>query len=191
VLRRRRSFEESEGILNKILEKKPDYPGALISLAYIRYKDDRLEEARQLVNRTLKNSAADKENLALSYMMLGAINSRRSAKGGFWAKLTYGTQVKSYFMKARALAPDLPEVHLGLGTFYLCAPAFAGGNLDEACRELEEAVKIAPEFATANARLAQAYKKKGDLEKYNLYLIRAKAQDPENEVVQDEEPGNK
>jgi tetratricopeptide (TPR) repeat protein len=116
-------------------------------------------------------------------MMLGTINSRRSAKGWFLNKLRYGTQIRCHFLKAKEFAPDLPEVHLGLGTFYLLAPPIVGGNLNGALKELELAVKIAPDFATANARLAQAYKRKGDLEKYKYYFQRAKELDPDNEVL--------
>ncbi|MDD2752737.1 MAG: tetratricopeptide repeat protein, partial [Candidatus Omnitrophica bacterium] len=84
---------------------------------------------------------------------------------------------------AKGLAPDLPEVRLGLGTFYLLAPGFAGGNQKAALEELEAAVRLAPDFATANARLAQAYQKAGNQEKYNFYLALAKKLDPENEVI--------
>lgn len=183
VLRRSRDHKQSEEILNKILNKNPKHVSSLISLSYIRYKDDRLNEALTLVKQALEVENLDKENEALAYMMLGTINSLRSSRGWFLSKIIYGTQIKGYFLKAKELAPDLPEVHLGLGAFYLLAPAIAGGDLDKAIQELELAVKIAPEFATTNARLAQAYKKKGDLEKYNFYLQRAKELDPENEVL--------
>lgn len=185
VLRRSRDYQESENLLNKILSKNPKHISSLISLAYIRYKDDRLNEARQLINQVLATNSLDRENQALAYMMLGSINSRRSVKGWVFSKIIYGTQIKGYFLKAKELAPGLPEVHLGLGTFYLLAPAIVGGNLDKALEELELAIKIAPDFATANARLAWAYKKKGDLVKYNSYLRRAKELDPKNEVLKE------
>jgi tetratricopeptide (TPR) repeat protein len=187
VLRRIRDYKRSEVLLNGILKREPGHIPSLISLAYIRYKDDKLEEALQLVNLVLKNKCPDRENEALAYMMLGTINSRRTAKGWFFSKVRYGTQIKCFFLKAEELAPDLPEVHLGLGTFYLMAPAIVGGNLSKAIGELELAVRIAPGFATANARLAQGYKKKGDWEKYHFYLRRAKELDPENEVVREDE----
>ncbi len=186
VLRRSRKYKESEELLNKISSTNPKHVPALISLSYIRYKDNKLNEALELINQVLKIDSLDKENQALAYMMLGSINSRRSQKGGFFNKIAYGTRIKGYFLKARKLGPDLPEVHLGLGIFYLKAPAIVGGNLDGAFQELELAVRIAPDFATANARLAQAYKKKGDLEKYNFYLQRARELDPKNEVFYEE-----
>ncbi len=186
ALRRSRDYQQSQDLLNKILSINPKHVPALISLTYLSYKDDKLNEALKLINQVLKTDSLGKENQALAYMMLGSINSRRSQKGGFFNKIAYGTQIKGYFLRAKELAPDLPEVHLGLGTFYLLAPAIVGGNLDKAFQELELTVKIAPDFATANARLAQAYKKKGDLKKYNFYLQRARELDSKNEVLHEE-----
>ncbi len=183
VLRRQRDYKQAQDLLDKILKNNPNHAPSLTSLAYLRYKDDKLNEALKLIKRVLKTDNLNKEAKALAYMMLGSINSRRSSKGWLLNKITYGTQIKGYFLKAKELDPDLPEAHLGLGTFYLLAPGIAGGNLNKAIEELEYAVKIAPDFATALARLAQAYKEKGDLEKYNLYLNRAKELDPENEVL--------
>ena len=184
VLRRSYEFKGAEKLLDEILKKDPANLSAINSLAYIRYKDDLLDESLKLVNQVLKCSP-DKENEALAYMMLGTINSKRSSKGGFFSKIKYGTQIKGYFLKARDIDPDMPEVHLGLGTFYLKAPSIVGGDLDKAIQELEVAVKLAPEFATANARLAQAYKKKGDTEKFNYYYEKAKKLDPENETLRE------
>lgn len=181
VLRRNYQFKQAGELLSRILKKNPKHNSSLVSLSYIRCKDDRLNEALELVNQVLADDSLDKENQALAYMMLGTINSRRTQKGWFFSKIRYGTQIKCYFLKAKELAPHLPEVHLGLGTFYLKAPAIVGGNLDKAVQELETAVRIAPDFATANARLAQAYKKKGNLEKYDFFIQRAKNLDPENE----------
>lgn len=183
VLRRSRQYQKSEDLLGKILDKDPNHASSLISLAYIRYKDDKLKEALRLVNQALDFIDLDKENQALCYMMLGAVNSRLSERGVFLNKVIYGTRIKSYFLRAKELSPGLPEVHLGLGTYYLLAPVVSGGNLGRAIGELELAVKIAPDFATANARLAQAYKKKGNLEKYNFYIGRVEKLDPDNEVL--------
>jgi len=187
ILRRTRDFKTSEQLLNGVLKKNPGHISSLISLSYIRYKDDKLDEAQQLLNLVLKNKCSDRENEALAYMMLGTINSRRSAKSWVFNKIRYGTRIKSFFLKAGELAPGLSEVHLGLGTFYLLAPAIAGGDTSKAVEELELAVKIAPTFATANARLAQGYRKKGDLEKYNFYRQRAKEFDPGDEAVKENE----
>ena len=184
VLRRSRSYKESEGILNEILKKNSGHAPSLISLSYIAYKDDKLPEAEQLITRVFVSDYADEDSQALAYMMLGAINSKRAAgKASFFNKIKYGMQIKCHFLRAEALAPDLPEVHLGLGTFYLLAPPVFGRDIDKAIKELELAVKIAPDFATANARLAQCYKKKGLQDKYAFHITRAKELDPDNELL--------
>jgi len=193
VLRRKSDYKEAQTLLNNILKQNPFHSSALLSLSYIKLKQDCLEDALKLVNRALVSSRSDKENQALAYVMLGTINASRAERSGFFCKITYGLRIKGYFLKARKLAPDLPEVHLVIGTFYLSAPKIIGGNLDLAIQELEQAVRIAAGFATANARLAAAFKTKGNLEKYNYYLKRARELDPQNEAVREienEKPGN-
>jgi tetratricopeptide (TPR) repeat protein len=185
VLRRDHEYRESQYLLKKVLKNNPKHAPSLISLAYIRYKDDRLNEAQKLIEKVLRGAPLNREDEALAYIMLGTINSRYAAKGGLISKIKYGTRIKGYFLKAEKIAPDLPEAHLGLGSFYLLAPAFAGGNLDKAIKELELCVKLSPVFATANARLAQAYKKKGDFKKFNSYFLRAKELEPKNEVLKE------
>jgi tetratricopeptide (TPR) repeat protein len=185
VLRRSRDYSQSEVIFQEILNKNPEHIPSLISMAYIKCKDNNLGEAAKLVNRVLNAGCLDKDNQALAYVMLGNIHSRRAIKGGLLSKIKYGTKIKSYFLKAKEISPDLPEIHLALGTFYLLAPKIIGGNLGKAIEELEYTVKIAPDFATANARLAQYHKIKGDSKEYAFYFNRAKELDPKNEVLQE------
>lgn len=185
ILRRSRRFKEAESILNGLIKENPDYPPALISLAYIRYHDNRLKEAVMLTKQALTSKALGREDKAMAFMMMGAINSKRSSRGWIINKLQYGTRIKSFFLKAVKIDPELAEAHLGLGSFYLKAPAIAGGNIDKAIEELETCLKLAPDFATATARLAQAYKAKGDTDKYNFYLQRAEELDSGNEVLKE------
>lgn len=186
VLRRTYKFKESEEQLNQILSKYPEHPPSLISLSYIKYHNNDFKEALEILQRLVNQPGLDRENLALSYMLIGSINAQRASQGGFLCKIAYGMRIRGFFEKAKTMAPDLVEVHLGLGTFYLLAPGIGGGSLNKAIEELEYALQLTPDFATVNARLAQAYKEKGDLEKYNFYLQRAKELDPENEVLYEE-----
>jgi len=185
VLRRDYQFKESEKILDKILAKYPNYLPALNNLAFIRYKAGKLEEASKIIRKILNTPCLDKENAAFAYLTLGTINSSRTKEGKLFNKIQYGLQIKRNFDKANKLRPDLAEVHLCLGVFFLKAPQLAGGNLNKAIKELETALEIAPDFAMANARLAQAYQKKGNLEKYNFYLERAKKLDPDGKVLKE------
>lgn len=171
------------------MSKCPNHTQSLITLAYIKYHYNEFESALKDLEKVLRQPNNDRQNLALAYMLIASINARRASLGGLFAKIAYGTRVKGFFEKAKCIAPDLSEVHLGLGSFYLFAPSLLGGNLDMAIKELEYAVKLAPDFATANVRLAQAYEKKGDLEKYNFYIQRAKELDPDNQVLKEQEQG--
>jgi len=185
VLRRSRDFKESEELLSIILKENPQYIPAILSYAYIKYKDNQINPALKLIHHALKIRGISKGDEAIALMLLGTINSRLSQKGWLFSKIRYGTHIKNYFLKAERLAPDLPEVHLGLGTFYLKAPHIAGGNLNSAFKELNLALGIAPNFATVNARLAQAYRKNGNSVNFKLYIEKAKKLDPENEVVKE------
>lgn len=187
ILRRAYKFEDSERLLNQVLAKCPGHTSSLISLAYIKYHDNKFQDASKLLKQALRQPDLERENRALVYMLMGSINAKKSSQGGLLSKIAYGTRIRGFFEKAKVYAPDLSEVRLGLGSFYLLAPKITGGDLDRAIEELECAVQLTPDFATANARLAQVYKQKGDLKKCNFYIQRAKELDPENEVIKEVE----
>lgn len=185
VLRRSYNLKASAELLNRILNQDPKHIPSLISLSYIWYYGGRFNQALELLKQVLSCPDLNKENQAMAYMLIGSINAKKASASKFLGKITYGMRIRNYFEKALFLAPELPEVHLGLGSFYLLAPSFAGGNINKAVQELELAVSLAPNFATANARLAQAYKRKGNFEKYNFFIQRAKELDPENEALKE------
>lgn len=184
ILRRSNNPLEAELILNDILRKtKGVHLASLNTLAYIKYYNKDFSGAGFLISKVLNSQPLDNQNKALAFMLLGAINSKRAAEGGLMSKVINAGKIKPYFLKARELAPDLPEVRLSMGTFYLLAPAIIGGNLDKAIKELETTVRMAPEFVTACVRLAQAYKKKGMHDKYAYYISKARELEPENEAL--------
>jgi tetratricopeptide (TPR) repeat protein len=187
VLRRNYKFKESKVLLKQVLSQSPGHIPSLITLCYIDYHENDFNKAANILKGLLKRSDLDRENKAFAYMLIGSINAKKASSGGLLSKFVYGTDIKEFFEKAKAIAPDLPEVRLGLGSFYLFAPKIFGGNIDKAIIELESAVKLAPDFATANARLAQAYKNKGILEKYDFYIKRAKELNPHNEALMEAE----
>lgn len=183
VLRRQRRFKDSKDMLANILACDPGHSKAKISMAYICYHDKDYRKSLKIVNSLLaggKNLPVD--DLAMTYMLLGCINADFSSCSIFLGKLTNGLKVRSNFETAKILAPDSSEVCLGLGSFYLCAPKLFGGDLVSAISELEKAIAITPDFATPYARLAEAYYKKGDVEKSKYLLIQAMSLDPENEA---------
>lgn len=185
ALRRKREYKQAELVLNKILQINSRHLPSLNSLSYIKYKNGDFKNAVLLAKKVLSSSNLDRENQAMAFMLLGAINSARAENGSLLGKCIYAGKIKGNFLKAKELAPNLPEVRLALGTFYILAPKIIGGDLERGLSELQEAVKLAPAFATINARLAQGYKIKGDSNKFEYYLAKARSLDPENEVLKE------
>ena len=157
IFKRAGQSQLAELMFKEVLEIKPDYAPALTSLAYIRYKDGNLDAALNLARQAFIASADCRQAQALAYTLLGLINTARPFKGGVIARINRGLEIKSYFLKAVQLAPELPETHLYLGVFYLEAPLLEGGNRKQGIRELQSALEIAPEFTEAKKLLAQAH----------------------------------
>lgn len=160
VFRRSRQDKIAELMFKDILNSRPGYAPALISLSYIKYNNGDFKGALRLIEQTFVTSGNNRQNQALAYMMLGLIDNITYPKTGMISGINHSLEVRGYLLKATRLAPELPEIHLNLGIFYLKTPVFAGGGPNKAIRELERTVSIAPEFSEANARLAQAYRKK-------------------------------
>lgn len=182
-LARKRRYDESEALLNKIFAANPKHGLSLLTLAYIRTENNNLPEAESIISDVLAYSS-DREEHALAYILLGEITRKRALKSRFFlTRIKYQIGMQSYFFRAKELAPELPDTHLAVGKFYLSSPRIIGGNVDKAMEEFNAAIAIVPNYASAYAMLAQAYKKKGDFEKYNLYLYRAEEIDPANEIL--------
>src|SRR3989338_7079035 len=73
-------------------------------------------------------------------------------------------------IKAVELEATLPHAHLALGRWH----DYSGG-LDAAISEMEEAIRLDPEFATAHKDIAVLYVKKGEYEKARIHLKKAEA----------------
>lgn len=160
VFRRSNQNVLAELMFKEILNTRPGYSPALTSLAWISYKKGDFNRALALLNQALIASAANRQNQAQAYLVLGLINNDLPAGPGIVYRINRGWKIRNYFLKAAELAPELPETHFYLGLYCLNASFLEGGNLDNAIRELECALNIAPEFPGAKPALDQAYKKK-------------------------------
>lgn len=187
ILRRKHKLDESEKILNEVINSLPGFFPAYISLAYIQYIHLDFNKSIQTVYKVIQQGKqnVDPCNLARAYLILAGSKGMLAYRGGFFSKLINGTPVFSILRKAESLKSDSAEVMLGMGSFYLLAPVFAGRDIDAAIAYLEKAVKTDPLFADAYVRLAQGYKAGGDIGKYNFYLNKALEIDPQNELALD------
>lgn len=187
VLRRQHELEKSKKILDEILESNPGFSPAYITLAYVKYIQLDFNGA---VRTVLKVMSQDKDKVDLSnyvraYLLYGGAKGAIAHFGGPLSKLINGTAVFSNLKKAEKLQPDSAAVKYGLGSFYLLAPGFVGGNLLLAEEYLTESVKLDPLFANAYVRLAEVYQAKGDKGKFESYLARAFEIDPGCELAAD------
>ena len=77
---------------------------------------------------------------------LGHALGRKAMDGGMVAGLRYAGRIKSSFERAVQLAPDSLEARLDLNSYYLLAPAVAGGGTGKARRNTEEFARLKPEL---------------------------------------------
>jgi tetratricopeptide (TPR) repeat protein len=191
VLRRNGEEKKSEAILNRILRGSPSFAPAHITLAYIKYRQSDYKEAIRLALAVRRRGRenVDISNYTRSYLIFAGAKGMIASSGGPLSKVINGTQVLPNLKRAEDLQPDSPAVLFGLGSFYFLAPPIAGGNPEKARRYLERAIETDPLFADPYVRLAQIYKAEGEREKYELFIEKASAVDPDNALLRDELSG--
>jgi len=187
LARRRHELDKSEKVLNEIIKENPDFSPAYISLAYIRYIKTDFEGSAKLAYRIIKQGRlnVDLTNYARAYLLYAGAKGMIAHYGGPISKIINGTAVFPALEKARKLFPEYPGVYYGFGSFYLLAPSAMGANIDKAKEYLEKAIKADPFFADSYVRLSQVYQLKKDDAEAQIYLSKALAIDPGNELALD------
>lgn len=185
VLRREHKIKEGRPILERVIEADPSYAPAYITLGYMLFETKEYYESIRLAHKVLKmgRENVDPTNYARAYLIIGGANGMIADDGWAFAKLFRGTQVLPYLKKAQRLQPNSAGVLFGLGSFYLLAPRFAGGDKKKAFEYLHRVIEIDPRFVDAYARLAQGYKIEGDDAQAKRFLAKAFELDPQNELT--------
>lgn len=186
-LRRRHQLEESKKILKEVIKSNPDFSPAYITLAYINFSQHNYNKAVELVYKVLKQGRekVDLISYTRAYLILAGSKGMIAHDAGPIAKVIHGTKILPNLRKAQELMPNSAGVHFGFGAFYLLAPTVIGGDINKAEESLKQAVRADPLFADVYVRLAQVYQRKGDIEKYKLYLEEALRLDSGNELALD------
>lgn len=185
VLRRQHQLAESGKILNEIIKAHPGFSPAYITLAYVKYIEMDFNGSVRLANKVIEQGKEDVDlsNYVRAYLLYSGAKGVIAHYGGLLSKLINGTAVFSNLKKAQKLQPDSAAVKYGLGSFYLLAPGFVGGDLKLAEEYLAKAVELDPLFPNAYVRLGEVYKVKGDKQGYGSYLKKALEIDPQNEIA--------
>jgi tetratricopeptide (TPR) repeat protein len=191
VLRRAHELEESRMMLDEILAKDPVFYPAHLSRGYIAFMQGDFSATAKHAGAVMfrPEGEVDTSNYVRACSMYSGAKGMLAHYGGPMAKVTNGSVVLSTLKKAQRLQPEAPAVLFGLGSFYLLAPKFGGGDLDHAIEYLEKAVAADPLFADAYVRLSQAYKKKGNAAGATKSMEKALALDPKNELARDVSTG--
>lgn len=187
ALRRRHDLVAAESLLNAVLKINPQFPPALISLAYIKYFQMDFNRSVRLALKVIQQgqSQVDLSNYVRALAMYAGAKGMLAHYGGLFSKAVDGTAVKPNLDKALKLQPNSPAALFGMGSFYLLAPRIAGGDKVKAENYFNQAITIDPYFADVYVRFAQLAKIKGNQEKYDLYMQKALALDPQNELALD------
>jgi len=187
ALRREHKLKQAEELLKEVIKAKPDFSSAYISLAYIKYIQTDFEESVKLAAKVIQQGRdiVGLSNYVQALVSYAAAKGTIAHFGGLLSKISNGNAAKRSIKEAEMLQPQAPVVMYGLGNYYLLAPGIAGGDMEKAGEYLNKAIEADPLFVDAYVRLAQFYQLKGDNEKFKMYLEKALAIDPENELALD------
>lgn len=185
VLRRQHKNQEGRPILEAIIKANPQYAPVYVTLGYMLFDTKEYYESIRLAFHVLKmgKENVDLTNYTRAYLIVGGANGMIADDGWAFAKLFHGTRILPYLKKAQRLQPDSAGVLFGLGSFYLLAPRFAGGDKKKAFEYLLKVIEVDPHFVDAYARLAQGYKIEGDDVKAKEFLAKAFELDAQNELA--------
>ena len=107
-------------------------PKGIKALAYFYMKEDELDEAEDII---VEGVARFSDNAEL-HNAKGVVMSRQAMDAVFSA-LSYAKKSKAGFAKAVELAPNNAQYRMDLIQFYLQAPGFAGGDTDQAWKQIQ------------------------------------------------------
>jgi len=98
-------------------------------------------------------------NSSVSYFYRGLCRGKQAEINGVWASLGIIEPFEKDMKKALELDQTVNNAgpHRALGKLYLELPFFLGGNSNKAIFHLEEAVRLAPDYAENHLGLAQVF----------------------------------
>ncbi len=164
-----KTYEELEKVAKNIrtlLQAKPNQPEWEWRLARSHYslakhtdsENLKYHHFTQCIERSSRSLVTQPDS-AIGYFYRALCRGKQGEMEGIWASLEVIEPFEMDMKQALQLDPSIQ--HGGplraLGNFYLELPFFLGGNLDQSVYYLEEAVRLAPDFAENHWGLARAY----------------------------------
>lgn len=161
-----KEFELNAGAIQEILKKKPDNPELEWRLARSHYAI-----AKRLDNEVWANHHFDlciessrralelQPDSATSYFFRALCLGKQGEMKGIWSSLGIIDPFEEDMKKALELDPTIENggPNRALGQLYLELPFFLGGSTEKSIYHLQEAARLAPDYAENHLGLAQAY----------------------------------
>ena len=187
VARRRHDLDRSRDLLEKVVKREPAFWPAVVSLSRVVFLKQDFHRSLELAEKVTDagEKASDSATFALGLVMVGEAKAMLAHTGGVVAKVRYGAGVQANLERAAKLRPDMPDVMLNLGAFYVFAPGIAGGDFDKGVGMLGKAIEKDPLLTDAYVRLGQAHRMKGEEQEYQSLMEQARTIDPKSELVVD------
>ncbi len=191
VLRRAHRLEESESLLNEVIEQDSSFSPAYISLAYIKYLQMDFAGMAKLTAKVINQNRekVDLPNYVRAHSLYAGAKGMLAHYGGMFSKAINAAAVIRHLNIARDLDSDSPAVNYGYGSYYLLIPKVFGRDLDKAIKYFQKAIESDPFFVEAYIRLAQSFKLRKEEDKFDKYLNKALELDPKNELANDIKSG--
>jgi len=148
---------EAEGYLKKALELDANMAMAHASMGMLRVREGKSTEARQSLERALKENS---QNFLIHYYYAYALSREGRGEMEFVSSFSPESvsRMREHLMKAIAMRPDFPESYSLLAFVNLVS----GDNLDESVQMLKRAMTISPGRNDLVFMLAQVYQRQGD-----------------------------
>ncbi|MFA6378494.1 MAG: hypothetical protein WCX16_01775 [Candidatus Omnitrophota bacterium] len=190
-LRREHNYDESVPMLEAIIKSNPSFSPAYITLAYIRYIQQKFNASIVLTGKVINHlqGNVDKANFLRAHGLYAAAKGMIAHYGGPISKAINGAGVWKHLGIIQELAPNSPVVNFALGSYYMLIPVAFNQDLDKAKEYLEKTIAEDPLFPDPYVRLAQIYQKRGDDQGYEENIAKALALDPKNELALDIKTG--
>ena len=151
----------------RLKAKKTLTPGERSKLAEAEFRLGRFQEARREAERMLESDPRNEWAIFWLSQASGALAQESFSKvaslnpdsarlhellAHYFATRRQFARAKTEYLAAIQKAPELPDLHLGLGTLYL-----QDGELAEAEKELQRTIELAPESTLAHYELGHIY----------------------------------
>ena len=177
TLQRNEVFKDGVRLWEDARKKSPHKARVYNNLGVLLRMNNRLEEAKEVLQEALKKSPTDLPavhySLGRVYSQLGEDEAAVShfekylkanpkdfhalcETGSVYLRMGLMEKANVYFQRVLASHPSFAPVHSGLGDLFV-----KKGMFEEAIDEYRKAIRIDPNFSNARLRLAEAYLRKG------------------------------